>query len=63
MYAILSAFFLALASSAAAQSSVAALVGSLRDAATEVDRLQLLSEQDVRMQIHNTSTIHMTHIT
>lgn len=46
MYASTSAFLLALASSTAAQSSVAALVGQLRQAPTQVDRINLLSDAD-----------------
>ena len=46
-----STFLLALFSSAAAQSSVAQLVGQLRLAPTQVDRLNLLNDSDVRLLI------------
>ena len=46
MYASAGALIFALESSAAAQSSVAALVAQLRDAPTQVDRIDLLSDTD-----------------
>ena len=57
MYTSLFALLLTLASSVSAQSSVAALVGSIRNAATEVDRLQVLSDEDVRITLNK----HLTH--
>ena len=43
----ISALLLTLASSAVAQSSVAQLVAQLRQAPTQVDRINLLSDEDV----------------
>ena len=43
----ISALLLALASSAVSQSSVAQLVAQLREAPTQVDRINLLSDGDV----------------
>ena len=40
---------LALAGTAAAQSSVAELVASLREAPTQVDRIRQLNDSDVRV--------------
>ena len=47
----ISALLLTLASSAVAQSSVAQLVAQLRQAPTQVDRINLLSDEDVSISV------------